>query len=158
MPEIPTECPSSLELVNTRRIMSKVTKDIARFLAEPFSAGEEPVKREVVSQLIKDYLEAMAEKKLFISFEPCIHSIVGYRLHYPNKRDHFPRVVLLTNEGTVRPSNWRFYGRRTARVYGKRSIGNVVADVFLQPIVPVNRITLNVVITKPETVDETPVG
>lgn len=46
---------------------------------------------------------------------------------------------------------------RTARVYGKRSIGNVVSDVVLQPIVPVNRITLNVVITKPEVTDETPV-
>ena len=51
-----------------------------------------------------------------------------------------------------------FYGWRTARVYGKRSIRNVVSDVFLQPTVPVNRITLNVVISKPETVDETPVG
>jgi hypothetical protein len=38
-----TACPAALELVNTRRIMAKVTHDVARFLAEPFSAGEETV-------------------------------------------------------------------------------------------------------------------
>lgn len=156
MNEVPPESPTALELVNNRRIMAKVTQDIARFLAKPFSAGEGAVKREVVSQLIKDYLGTIAEKKLVHSFETITYSIVGYLLHYPDKRDHLPRVVLLTNAGTVRTSNGRFYGRRTARVFGKRSIGTVVSDVFLQPILPVNSIKLNVVITKPEGTNETP--
>ena len=158
MNEVPVECPTSLELVNTRRTKALLTLDIARFLAESFSAGKEPVKREVVSQIIKDYLGNMADKKLIHGFETRSYSIVGYCLHYPNKRDHLPRVILRTNEGTARLCKGRFYGRRTARVFGKRSIGNVVSDISLQPIVPVNNIKLNLVITKPETIDETFVG
>lgn len=149
---------SALDSINARRLLAKVTRDVASFFEEPFSAGEEPAKREVVSQLIKDYLGGIADKKMIRGFEICTYSIIGYRLHYPNKRDHLPRVALITNEGTVRASQGRFYGRRTARVYGKRSIGNVVSDIFLQPIRPVNSIKLNLVITKPEVTDETSVG
>lgn len=142
---------SALDRINVRRLTSRIQADLANTLADRCAGMfREPVTAEGlvnVKSTIDAELGSYLDRRLLAGTPTVgVSGVRSFSVAWNNCKKRPEVTYHLTNGGTHLVKK-RFYGLRTAKVFGRHTYQHTIfADVAIKPIQPVEHITLRAVV------------
>jgi|ERR1019366_857929 hypothetical protein len=138
----------SLQSINVRRLIGNIQAALTDGVADIFLEDtDNKITKRRVAIFMDSYVDHLVERGLLLGGERVTTSQpLGFRTVASRSRGR-PSVVFDMDDGSTYRDRSKFYGLRTAKVYGKRNCKTLLlAGLTIKPVVPAERIVISCVI------------